>query len=369
MSGKKRILIVDDNQAIHEDIKHILSDVNAETKDSETMALEEELFDDKKFQEKHSTDFDAEYIIDDAYQGEEALEMVAEAEKEGSPYSLIFMDVRMPPGMDGIQTTHEIWKKSPHIEVVICTAFSDYSWDKIVQKLGATDHLMFMKKPFETTTIKQTALSLTKKWDLARKKREQIDSLEMEVANRTKQLDSMVFHLSELKEKAVAETIAKSSFVSNMSFDIRTPLSGIMGMTDMLLDTNLDDEQRNFAKTIKVSSNSLLTVISDILDFSRIESGGIDLDEIEFNIRTTVEDVADLVSVIAYEKGLELATLVHSDIPETLVGDPLRIRQILLNFASNAVKYTESGEFQAMMDVALINNGPVTLLLDTKDNS
>ncbi len=344
MPYKKRILIVDDNHAIHEDIKHILSAVSLESKDTETIALEEELFNEENPIYNPSSEFDVQYSIDDAYQGEEALMMVEEAEKEGNPYALIFMDVRMPPGIDGIQAIHELWKKYPHIEVVICTAYSDYSWDKIVEKLGTTSNLMFMKKPFEATTVKQTALSLTEKWDLERKNKAHIDTLKEEISKRTKQLENMVSSLTEMKEQAVALTIAKSSFVSNMSFDIRTPLSGIMGMTDMLLETDLSAEQRNFAKKIKVSSDSLLTVINDILDFTKIETENIKLEIIEFNIRTMVEDVADIVSVIAHEKGLELATIVHSDVPETLVGDPMRLRQVILNFASNAVKFTESGE-------------------------
>ena len=95
------------------------------------------------------------------------------------PYSMIFMDVRMPPGMDGIQTILQIWEKHPNIEVVICTAFSDYSWDNIVKTLGSTDRLLFMKKPFDSVAVKQTALSLTKKWDLDRKNRESISNLRL----------------------------------------------------------------------------------------------------------------------------------------------------------------------------------------------
>ncbi len=164
MENKKRILIADDNESIHEDFKKILSPTSY---NSALDDIEDILFEDSQ----SNTTRNYEYLIDDAYQGEEAIAKVKASYEEGFPYSLIFMDVRMPPGIDGVITIEKIWSEYPHIEMVICSAYSDYSWEKILEKFGRTDKLLFIRKPFNTIVIKQITLSLITKWDIARKNR------------------------------------------------------------------------------------------------------------------------------------------------------------------------------------------------------
>ncbi len=342
-SAPNRILIVDDNPAIHEDLKEVLCPNKLTTIDEETTALEEELFSDDEDIASFEPDI-PDYEMDDAFQGDEAIAMVDEAEKEGNPYAVIFMDVRMPPGIDGIQTIHEIWKKHPNIEIIICTAYSDYSWDQILEKLGSTDSLLFMKKPFNTVAVRQMALSLTKKRALARQNEFGINDLKGEIHKRTQELKQMMSNLEALKMKAESETISKEGCLSSISHGIQKPLSGILGIADILLDTDLDADQRDLANTIKVAGDSLLTVVDDVLEYSRADAEDFDLDEIEFNIRTALENTVDLVSANAHEKGLESATLVHAEVPETLIGDPIRLRRVLLILASNAVESTDTGE-------------------------
>jgi len=237
----RRILIVDDNESIHHDIRKLLV---GGTTDADLDRAAAALFGRDEPEAPV-----ADYEIDSAYQGQEALELVTAAVRQGRPYELAFVDVRMPPGWDGIETVHHCWQVDADLQIVICTAFSDRSWDETVDILGHSDQFLVLKKPFDAIEVRQLAVALTEKWRLAQVARRHVERLEHAVCERTHEVvatrDLSVFALAKLAESRDSDTGAHLERMRGYAQLLAEQLRKEGPYRDQITQTFLDDLYRS----------------------------------------------------------------------------------------------------------------------------
>jgi two-component system sensor kinase len=221
---------------------------------------------------------------------------------------------------------------------------------KLLQQLNAT---------LEQRIVERTAAAESRARELAQSNQE-LERMASELLQTQEQL-----HVAMQAAKSANE--AKSRFLATMSHEIRTPMNGIIGMTELTLSTSLTGQQRNYLTTLKDSSHLLLEIINDILDFSKIEAGKMDLESIPCNVHRVVEDVVRLLAVSASKKNLELVCRIAADVPETVVGDPNRLRQIIVNLVGNAIKFTEHGEVLVRVELEEIGGADLHLRFTVQD--
>lgn len=322
----RRILIIDDNPAIHADYRKILL---ADTEEATTRLAEMEnaLFGDPALGiPMPVTDFS----LESAFQGEQGLAMLKDAIQQGKPFSLAFVDMRMPPGWDGLQTIQHLWKEDPNLQIVICTAYSDRSWTEICRTLGASDQLLILKKPFDSIEVLQCAHTLTEKWTLASLARLRIESLEELVQARTREV--------------VTAHQVKNEFIANMSHELLTPMNGILGFTQALQATPMNRDQRELCSLLDECSHRLLGLIQDVLTFNDLEAERTKLERHGVNVRAILLEARTSLAIEARKKGILLLIEADERIPAKLIGDQGKMKQVLLKLAENAVKFTQQGQ-------------------------
>ena len=472
-----RILVIDDNTAIHDDLRKILL---GETKTQEDLLEDEELL--FGTTSMPATGFE----IDSAYQGQEGLAKLQESLAQGRPYAMAFVDIRMPPGWDGVETISHLWEAYPHLQVVVCTAYSDYSWSDIQRKLGVSENMLILKKPFDNIEVIQLAHALTRKWLVSSQAMARLEDLDSMVAQRTAELQAANRRIQrQFEEKAAAEVAfrtifesspigitlqdiegryvdvnrameellglskqsligrspvergwigpeyndvqqslgqgvaidareliywnprggkrtallwgrkvvigsndyllcfvldiserkameeelvrarigadaaaqAKSQFLANMSHEIRTPLNGILGLSCLIEEESIPDDLRPMMGLIRTSGEVLHRVLDDVLDFSKIDSGKLELVEEPFDLAETLRWSFRLFQDSAKEKNLECRLHLDSRLPARMTGDAVRLRQVTSNLMSNAVKFTHQGSID--MEARLVEPAPL----------
>ena len=361
-TANRRILIVDDNAAIHADFRKILSggvDSTTSLKESRAALFGEGPSEPDKLNPA--------YEIDSAFQGQEALEMVRQAMRDGRPYAMAFVDVRMPPGWDGIETVQRLWQENPELEVVICTAYSDYSWEDIVQEFGKSDRFLILKKPFDNIEVRQLAFALTGKWYLEKLALLKVDDLERRVVERTSELVILTEDLKRAKLLAEGANRAKSEFLANMSHEIRTPLTSILGYSELLFEECTVTATRDRLQVIRRNGEHLMSVINDVLDLSKIEADRVVPERIATSLVDLLTDVKAVVQSTAESKGLALEVVQQGAIPEFIQTDPTRLRQILVNLINNGVKFTSRGSVRLTMQLAEVESACPKLVLEVTD--
>ncbi len=353
-----RILVVDDNPNIHKDFQTILLEEHESTA---LDTLRNEVFGDTKSESQTKNIFE----LDFASQGKEGVEKVQQACSENQPYELAFVDMRMPPGWDGLKTIEEMWQADPKIQVVICTAYSDYSWSDITERLGKSDNLLILKKPFDSAEVAQHAAALTEKWNLARQAEIKMEELEQMVKERTDKLteannrlkmeiaerEQAELRLAELLKKVDNVNTELKDFASIISHDLKAPLRGIKTLANWILEDCKDkfDEKANEQMHLLLGRvERMYNLIDGVLQYSRV--GRVNEGQVTVDLNQFVQELIDMV---APPENIEVT--IEDKLPAIWCQES-HMMQLFQNIVVNAIKYMDKSQGKIKIGVLEENN-------------
>jgi signal transduction histidine kinase len=320
IAPNRRILLIDDNESIHQDFRKIL---NPRTPARAALAgAAAALFGDATLANAAEPEFE----IDSAFQGQEGFERVQRACADQRPYAMAFVDIRMPPGWDGIETIRRIWSEYPDLQVVICTAYSDYSLDQIVGRLGRTDRMLILKKPFDAIEVLQFADSLTEKWRLSREASAKMAQLEILVEERTRELREGQQRLVEARKMELVGKLA-----GGVAHDFNSILTAIIGHADLIRQVTPPGELP-FESAVEIgkSASCAAKLTHQLLAFSRKQM----LNPERVDLNGTIREIEPALGRILRE-GTEVSIEASAENPCARV-DAGQLRQVLISLAHNA---------------------------------
>ncbi|MFT7485382.1 MAG: signal transduction histidine kinase [Candidatus Paceibacteria bacterium] len=337
----RRILLIDDNPAIHEDFKKILTPA---------------LVHDAGFSDMRSAFLGAgeepgpkvtvesfELIL--ASQGQEGFDLVCEACAENKPFAMAFVDMRMPPGWDGVETIAKLWERDPNLQVVICTAYSDYTWEETIQILGKSDRLLILKKPFDAIEITMLASAFVSKWNMGAREKEYLENIvraEQEARAYAASLETVNRALVTSKASADMAIDLRTEFLVQVSNEMQVRLSEVLGMVVDYSEGALDGPPAELEIALDVSRR-LLGTLDEVMDVTSLEQGKQFVGCALCSPVAIAQEVATELREQATNKGFELEVLIEAGVPDEFRSEPKGLQQILRSLTQNAINHTEKG--------------------------
>ena len=378
-----RILIADDSPAIHVDFRKILT--NQEREGDEIESLAASIFGDSD-SETASSDGEGSqgrqsFTVDSAYQGEEALQMVVRSVEENTPYAVAFLDVRMPPGWDGVETLERIWRVDPRIQVVLCTAYTDYSWQDIAARVGESDQLLILRKPFSLIEVRQLAASLCTKWKLAREGERRVGDLESAVADRTQALAAANEELRrEIAERERAERELRRAqrlealgrIAAGIGHEINNPLTFLIGGMDAARDElasvrtyipqNSYREVDDLLQAAAVGAERIACIVRNVKLFARPDEQGMEAVDMPATIQMALE-------IAMAEIGDNIDTVMDLAVVPPVRGRRIEIEQVIINLLTNAAQALRgAGSTDPKIHIALRVDNAKDVVMEIRDN-